>query len=330
MNSSRNELQALIEQNRLAPQDIERAAHVAGIFPTSSTWLHFLDRALLMLGCLAFSISLLFFVAYNWLAFDHFAKFALVESVIVLATVSYVFSQKSRAPNLISQASLLVASLSLGILLALFGQTYQTGADPWQLFFNWALLMLPWLLLSRSSWLWLFWCVLLNISLVLWMDAYGISILKYQYNNVSKMWATLALNAGFILTWELASNRFNWLKNRWAIRSLVAFTIYAATAAAVILRLNDDGLAVLMSLLFICGAAYIYRKLKPDLLILTLLALSVSIIALTILADFVFSSNNDWLGSFLFMSLATLGLGSTFTVWLKNIHKDMINQEATS
>ncbi len=42
------------------------------------------------------------------------------------------------------KAALLLATLLLGVFLALFGQTYQTGADPWQLFANWALLILPW------------------------------------------------------------------------------------------------------------------------------------------------------------------------------------------
>ncbi len=41
------------------------------------------------------------------------------------------------------QALLLALALNIGALLALVGQTYQTGADPWQLFATWALLLLP-------------------------------------------------------------------------------------------------------------------------------------------------------------------------------------------
>ena len=329
MNSTRKQLQILIEQNRLAPKDTEAAARVSGVLPTSSAWLQFLDRALLMLGCLAISCSLMFFVAYNWLEFGRFAKFALLESVIVLATIAYVFFQRSKTSNLVSQAALLVACLSLGVLLALFGQTYQTGADPWQLFFNWALLMVPWLLLSRSSWLWLFWCVLLNTSLVLWMHAYGVSIFHYG-KSMSTMWATLVLNASILVAWELASNRFSWIANRWATHTLSAFAIYAVTLAALTVRFTDSGLTMLIALLSIFGAGYVYIKLKPDLFTLTMLALSVSVIALTLFGEFVFNTSSDAIGASLIMIFATLAIGTTCTVWLKNVHKRLLNQEAAS
>jgi len=34
----------------------------------------------------------------------------------------------------------MVSTILVGVLLALVGQTYQTGADTWQLFFYWAIL----------------------------------------------------------------------------------------------------------------------------------------------------------------------------------------------
>ena len=37
----------------------------------------------------------------------------------------------------------LLALLGIGGLFAYFGQTHQTGADPWQLFALWAALVLP-------------------------------------------------------------------------------------------------------------------------------------------------------------------------------------------
>jgi uncharacterized membrane protein len=51
---------------------------------------------------------------------------------------------------MVSKLTRLMTCLGLGVLLALFGQTYQTGVDPWETFFNWALLMLPWTLPARS------------------------------------------------------------------------------------------------------------------------------------------------------------------------------------
>jgi hypothetical protein len=45
----------------------------------------------------------------------------------------------------------LLALLNIGGLFAYFGQTYQTGADPWQLFSLWAALSLPLCLSVRGE-----------------------------------------------------------------------------------------------------------------------------------------------------------------------------------
>src|SRR5699024_11365250 len=56
----------------------------------------------------------------------------------------YVALSFRRQFQLIRQLLLLIASIITGSLLALFGQVYQTGADTWQLFFAWAILITPW------------------------------------------------------------------------------------------------------------------------------------------------------------------------------------------
>ena len=61
----------------------------------------------------------------------------------------------------------------VGGLLALIGQTYQTGADPWQLFALWALLALPWCLGARSDMLWAPWALVAMTACVLWADAHA-------------------------------------------------------------------------------------------------------------------------------------------------------------
>lgn len=48
-----------------------------------------------------------------------------------------------------AQASLFTSALLVGGLLALFGQTYQTGANLLQLFFTWSLRILPEALIAR-------------------------------------------------------------------------------------------------------------------------------------------------------------------------------------
>ena len=46
---------------------------------------------------------------------------------------------------------LIAASVLVGVLLAVIGQVYHTGADAYSLFAAWTLLILPWTLASRSA-----------------------------------------------------------------------------------------------------------------------------------------------------------------------------------
>jgi len=69
---------------------------------------------------------------------------------------------------------MLCASVLTGVLLAVYGQIYQTGADAFELFFGWAVLITGWVLISGFAALWLVWLLLLNISAVLyWDQAFG-------------------------------------------------------------------------------------------------------------------------------------------------------------
>ena len=54
-----------------------------------------------------------------------------------------------------------MAAVAVGALLAVFGQTYQTGADPFELFLTWALLIVPWTLAARFEPLYLLHSVVL-------------------------------------------------------------------------------------------------------------------------------------------------------------------------
>nr|WP_241878821.1 DUF2157 domain-containing protein [Psychrobacter sp. PraFG1]UNK05419.1 DUF2157 domain-containing protein [Psychrobacter sp. PraFG1] len=80
-------------------------------------------------------------MAYNWTAMGKMGKFALVQSALIVSVLGYVaFAYKRSTVSaqhktyLIEPLLLLIASVVVGSLLALFGQIYQTGADSWQLF----------------------------------------------------------------------------------------------------------------------------------------------------------------------------------------------------
>jgi len=137
---SRGQFIELVQQGSVPAEKVGEALWTAKIFPEGRVWRAFIEHLLLWLGGLALAFAAMYFIAYNWQALGRFAKFGLVEAAMVLAILAYcLFEDRSAA----GRVSLLVAAMCLGVLLALYGQTYQTGADPWQLFFTWAPLPLP-------------------------------------------------------------------------------------------------------------------------------------------------------------------------------------------
>ncbi len=135
MESFRGELVNLIEHNAVDQNNINAVVDVSNIMPSQKAWLTLINNLFLCIGCIALGFSFIYFLAHNWSQIGRFAKFALVEIALVLSILIYL---KAQIDSVYSSAALTFATILLVALMALFGQTYQTGADPWQLFFYWA------------------------------------------------------------------------------------------------------------------------------------------------------------------------------------------------
>ena len=195
MSQARRTIEQLLHHGLLPLKNTEAAATHLEVYPSKRTWLMFFDKALLIIGAVALVLSLVFFIAYNWQNIGKMGKFALVEGALVITIALYValsFRQLRQRFQLIRQLLLLIASIITGSLLALFGQVYQTGADTWQLFFGWALLITPWVLIARFPTLWLLWLGLINACLLLYLDVANLQLINHRLQNVSQV-AILAL-----------------------------------------------------------------------------------------------------------------------------------------
>jgi uncharacterized membrane protein len=195
MSQARRTIEQLLHHGLLPLKNTEAAATHLEVYPSKRTWLMFFDKALLIIGAVALVLSLVFFIAYNWQNIGKMGKFALVEGALVITIALYValsFRQLRQRFQLIRQLLLLIASIITGSLLALFGQVYQTGADTWQLFFGWALLITPWVLIARFPTLWLLWLGLINACLLLYLDVANLQFINHHLQNVFQV-AMLAL-----------------------------------------------------------------------------------------------------------------------------------------
>src|SRR5690606_29334947 len=159
----RGQLLRWTEQGRLSAEQLAAAMAPEHPHPAARHWLAAFDLVLAFFGCVLLALGMIFFFAFNWADLHRFAKLGLAAAVLTgFAGAALRLPRESIA----AQAVVLGAALTTGGLLALIGQIYQTGADIWQLFAAWAVLLLPWALLSRSTACWvLFWAVA-NLALV--------------------------------------------------------------------------------------------------------------------------------------------------------------------
>jgi uncharacterized membrane protein len=157
-------LDAFARRHRLTPPAIDAALALTSARPQPTAWRAFAASLLHAAGLGALGAGALFFVAANWQNYGVFGRFALLQ-VALLGCVGVALWRAP--PARAGQAALILATLLTGGLLALFGQSYQTGADLHELFFAWALLALPFALAGWSGALWAVWWAVLNVALAL-------------------------------------------------------------------------------------------------------------------------------------------------------------------
>ncbi len=320
MDSYRRELSNLIEQEAISEKDIDAAVEMANIIPSQKAWLIFIDKLFLWLGCIAMSFSLIYFIAHNWSEIGKFAKFALIETALIVSIITYL---KTPINSVFSNALLTLSTLLLGALMALFGQTYQTGVDPWQLFFYWGLLMTPWALIARFSSIWLIWLGLLNLSLILYGYANfnPLSLLFNREINIS--WSLFILNSFSFLIWYRLSQSRIWMQKPWAIRLIALCVGLLITTLALKAILNgkiDQSLALPIWLLFIFSFYWIFRKRRVDLFMLAGASLSAIVVMVTLFTCEVLQEIDAT--ALLLMAVLVIGLGVGAALWLKQVQQE--------
>ena len=201
MTQSRRTIEQLLNQGTLPTEKADTAALLLDVYPSKRTWLQFFDKALLIVGGVALVLSLVFFIAYNWLYMDKMGKFALVEGALAITIALYVALSFRQRFAFIRQLLLLIASIITGSLLALFGQVYQTGADTWQLFFGWAVLILPWVIIARFPALWLLWLGLINTVTLFYIDTSLFFGIDYYYQDFWQFTLITVINVIAFYLW---------------------------------------------------------------------------------------------------------------------------------
>ena len=322
MISLRSQLIELIEKKAIPMEKIGDALSVAKVTPDGQAWRTFISNLLLWLGSLALAFAAMFFIAFNWNEIGRFTKFGIMEALIVLAIIAYCKFDEHQAA---SKVSLLVATIFLGVLLALYGQTYQTGADPWQLFFNWALLILPWAIIGRYPAIWIVWVMLINISIVLYYQTFRGQFFWFMLSSDTGMlWLVFFFNTLVLVIWEFLVETWRWLSERWAIR-LLAMGGGVPINWLVLETILDSGVASifpgLVWAIWLASLYFVYRKLRPDLFMLAGGCMAVISVSVAFMGKYLLK-DSSW-GGFLFLALLIIGMGAAAASWLKKVHQEL-------
>jgi uncharacterized membrane protein len=323
--SSRRQILEWAEQGALSTDNVAAALARAGATPDASEWRRFVSALLLWLGALLFAAGVIFFFAYNWHALGRFAKFGIVEGLLAVSVAAAWIAGPDRAAG---KASLLLASLLTGALLALIGQTYQTGADTFELFAWWAVLILPWTIAARTPALWMLLVALLNLAVTFYFMAFR-GFFGLFGNEAWLVWALAALDTLALIAWEVAAWRgYSWMQERWPARLIAVASGTAVTFLGIwgIFESSDVGAFAIPAYFAWLVAAYMYyRRQARDLFVLAGGVLSLIVFVTSLLSHFMLRHVDA--GSLLLIGVIVIAMSAGGAWWLKGIASEQAEHE---
>lgn len=160
----REDIHILNRYSNLEEVDIAKALQ-DNVYNNKQSWEKFIRLFVISIG-VGFTVSgILFFFAYNWADLHRFIKIGLIEGLLIVATTLVLLPRiKDNIRNII----LTGASVLVGVLFAVFGQIYQTGANSYDFFLAWTIFVTLWAIISNFAPLWLIYILLVNTTLILY------------------------------------------------------------------------------------------------------------------------------------------------------------------
>ena len=316
MKDRRGYLLIWLAQGRVVPGRERDALQASGVYPSTWGWSVFVDYLLLGLGLVLLLSGVVSFFAANWSEIGRLGRFLLVDALL-LAALGLVWWRGVDAPA--GHAGLFAAAVFVGVLLALTGQTYQTGADVHELFAAWAVLITPWAILGRSAPLWVLWIGLANLAAYLYYDSFH-GFLGLPLGDREALWLSIGFNTLILLAWELAAARgADWLQGRWVPRILATAAGVPVTFLALdaVFDANpaDGWLDIALWLVWMGVGFAVYRHRRLDVYMLAGGLLAVVLMAAAGLTRLLHDRGFD-VPALLLIALVVVGLSSIGGRWL--------------
>lgn len=218
----REDIHIIGRHSNLTEKGIAKALK-ENVYNERETWQKFFQLFFISLG-VGFTVSgIVFFFAYNWADLHKFVKIGLTEGVLIATTILVLLPKiNGNIRNII----LTGASVLVGVLFAVFGQIYQTGANAYDFFLAWTVFVTLWVLVSNFAPLWLLYLVLINTTFILYSQ------------QVAKDWSEVFIcSLLFIINVTVLISAIFWGKKKipnWFLNTVALASISYATIGVVI------------------------------------------------------------------------------------------------
>jgi uncharacterized membrane protein len=261
--------------------------------------------AIAVLAAALVGLGLVMWVAANWNDFGRMGRFGLLQATVLAMCIGAALSERARSPLG------LLALIAIGGLFAYFGQTYQTGADPWQLFALWAVLALPLCIGARSDVLWAPWALVAAVAISLWLHAHTGHMWRAEPSDWPAYLAAWLACAALVLA--LGPLAQPWTgAGSWSMRTAGTLAVGMVTVSGILALLHDSvapqyGVALL---LFAGGALALAATRLFDVFVLSAVMLGLDTLLVGGMARGLFlrGGTGDPIGKLFIIGLAAAGL----------------------
>jgi uncharacterized membrane protein len=310
-NTNRENIYRVNRHSNLEEKTVQKSL-TDHVYAGKPGWNSFLKIFLLSLGTGFTVAGIVFFFAYNWEDLHKFAKLGLAETTFVIAAACIFISKFNETTRSIM---LTVACVLVGVLFAVFGQIYQTGANAYDFFLGWTVFITLCVLVSDFAPLWLIYIVLVNTTVFFYAEQVADHWQERTVFLIHFFLNTAALGVTILL--QKIKNELHiplWFTN--AVAFAAAFFATVGSIIEIVDYNEGDLYIVLLTVLLIYGSGVYYALNKKSIFYLAVIAFSSIIIISTVIIDAVHGSE-----TFFFVFIFIIGSVTGVIKGLLSLHK---------
>jgi uncharacterized membrane protein len=229
--------------------------------------------------------------------------------------------------DFILKLGLTAISVLVGVAFAVYGQIYQTGADAYDFFLGWTIFVTAWVAISSFPFLWLFYLILINTTIILYLG------------QVHKMWndyhlfyfIITTINSIALAIWEyiIREDRKDWV-HLLSIRMIgcAIMGVLTMAMATVIFDFRDSNYSIihiLWYLTWLVGGGFYYTQKVKDIAFTAMLAISLLFVGNFLGIRLFDHQMNDPIGIFFLFGILNIAATVFLVINLIKLHKKWSN-----